>query len=318
VPSCIHRGFFMSSTLEQYAIAAAEASAKRARAQRHVDLGPAFHEDLTSYNGPSIAFGIVLAGGAYPLVLAVIALVVVGGRFAWMLITNGIVPGPMELALLPGVILLQAGFGAVIGAVWAAFVSVFTLPVVYLFVRSLKLKGSIIWLGTISGGLVGFLAVLPLTLSLPMITPTLDGLQVLLALVAGPGLTTVLGQLGGAWGGRRAAHYAFNAQWKMLIAAAAHQDGQTKPADDATSDVTDHEPHFQFHMRHILWIFVWLSLLLSAIRLSGIPFEYVLPLLVGWLAYQSATLYVGSRYFRWREARAAEARQSFHVEPSAK
>jgi hypothetical protein len=308
----------MASTLEQFAIAAAEASARRAKAQRHVDLGPAFHEDLTSYNGPSIAYGIVLAGGAYPLVLGLIGLVVVGVAFVWMLFTNGIVPGLFELGILPAGILLQAGIGAVIGAVWAAFVSVFTLPVVYLFVRSLKLKGSIIWLGAVSGGLVGFLAVLPLTLSLPMLTPTLDGLQVLLALLAGPGLTTILGQLGGAWGGRRAVHYAFNAEWKALIAATSQADGSTEPVHDETPEVADKEPRFQFHIRHILWIFVWLSLLLSVIRLSGIPFEYVLPLLVGWLLYQSATLYVGSRFFRWRDARAAEARQSFHVEPSAK
>jgi hypothetical protein len=67
----------------------------------------------------------------------------------------------------------------------------------------------------------------------------------------------------------------------------------------------------------MLWIFVWFSLLLSVIRLSGIPFEFALPLLVGWLVYQAATLYCGSLYFKWREARLSRSVQPFHVEPLA-
>jgi hypothetical protein len=55
---------------------------------------------------------------------------------------------------------------------------------------------------------------------------------------------------------------------------------------------------FQFQIRHLLWITVWLSLLLSAIRLSGIPYGLMLQVLVLWLGFQMITLYLGSRILR--------------------
>ena len=48
-----------------------------------------------------------------------------------------------------------------------------------------------------------------------------------------------------------------------------------------------------------MWLIVWISLLLSVIRLSGIPFEYVLPLVAGWIVYQWLTLRVGWRLAQW-------------------
>ncbi|HMO66691.1 MAG TPA: hypothetical protein PKE47_15970 [Verrucomicrobiota bacterium] len=42
---------------------------------------------------------------------------------------------------------------------------------------------------------------------------------------------------------------------------------------------------------------VWLALLLTVIRLSGIQFELILPVLVAWLVYQAATLYCGWQLF---------------------
>jgi hypothetical protein len=54
----------------------------------------------------------------------------------------------------------------------------------------------------------------------------------------------------------------------------------------------------QFGTRHLLWIAAWLSLLLSIIRLSGVPFEFALPLLAGWVVYQGATLWIGGRLAR--------------------
>jgi hypothetical protein len=64
-------------------------------------------------------------------------------------------------------------------------------------------------------------------------------------------------------------------------------------------------------LRHMMWLIVWLSLLLSVIRLSGIPFKYVVPLLAGWLLYQWLTLRVGGllvtnlgpRWIAWRSRR---------------
>jgi hypothetical protein len=54
----------------------------------------------------------------------------------------------------------------------------------------------------------------------------------------------------------------------------------------------------RFQIRHLLWITVWVALMLMAIRFSGIAFELILPVLLGWLVYQAATLYVGGRLMR--------------------
>jgi hypothetical protein len=134
-------------------------------------------------------------------------------------------------------------------------------------------------------------------------------LQVLILLVAGPGLTTILGQFGGAWGGAGAMR-----KFRRTLAAnsltdslsefeeVAFDGGNSSDSKGPISGIVERQP-FQFGIRHLLWITFWLSLLLSAIRLSGVPFRYVIPLLAGWLAYQIATLYVGShivrKFARW-------------------
>jgi hypothetical protein len=48
----------------------------------------------------------------------------------------------------------------------------------------------------------------------------------------------------------------------------------------------------------MMWLIVWISVLLCVIRLSGIPFEYVLPLIAGWIVFQWITLRVGERLVR--------------------
>ena len=76
--------------------------------------------------------------------------------------------------------------------------------------------------------------------------------------------------------------------------------------DDHTSNELDDGidmPRFRFRTIHLLWLGVWLSLLLTVIRLSGIPFELILPILLVWLAYQVATLALGS----WLLLQAADA-----------
>ena len=62
---------------------------------------------------------------------------------------------------------LYSIFAGMVGILWSGFVTAVTLPVIYLFVWSLKLRASIVWLGAFSGGLVGFIAALPLSLSMP-------------------------------------------------------------------------------------------------------------------------------------------------------
>ena len=282
--------------------------------RRH-DLGSALRQDLTRIDGPSIGFGIMLAGGLYPVVLAAIYLIVLIVAVVWSF-PNSPVDGWLQLAVIPFATAAYAAFAAVIGTVWAALVSLVTLPVVYLFVRSLKICGSVVWLGAAAGGLVGFVAVLPLTLAIPWINPALDAWAIVLLILVGPGLATILGQLGGAWGGRRAERYAAH---YYGLALALESDEPPPPESENAGHQNSRptpQPHFQFRIHHMLWIVVWLSLVLSLIRLSGLPLEFVLPLVVGWLVFQSATLLAGAQFAKWRDRRRA-ARQPFHVELSA-
>jgi hypothetical protein len=111
----------------------------------------------------------------------------------------------------------------------------------------------------------------------------------------GPGVATVVGQIGGALGGRRAI-------WQLQAKMAARQSLMEfgwKPAivlDECHLENVASEaafPRVRFRIIHLLWIGVWLSLLLTLIRLSRVPYELILPLVVGWLIYQAATLAIG-------------------------
>jgi hypothetical protein len=123
----------------------------------------------------------------------------------------------------------------------------------------------------------------------------LDGLQyshvgtaAVFQLMVGPGLTTILGQVGGAWGGRQCLK--------------AEQDSTNQLVDSTGATTALSAPtqplRFQFGIRHVLWVGIWVSLLLTGIRLLGVSFVLVLPLLMGWLIYQAATLWIGERLIR--------------------
>jgi len=189
---------------------------------------------------------------------------------------------------------------AVIGLLWAAVVCLAVFPLVYFFISSLDLRGSIVSLGAYCGGLVGFAAVLPF-LMLVLVSEHSEGLWAgVLLLAFGPCLTTVLGQLGGAWGGRRATQS--SDKWYLEQLAIANVSINSVPAvhvnAPAISQGLAHK-RMQFGIRQLMWVAVWLSLLLSFIRLSGIPFAYMLPLLTGWLLYQAATLWIGRQLLRY-------------------
>lgn len=252
--------------------------------------GPLLSPQLGEY-WSSVALGIILAGGVYPAVLAGMY------SFAGLLHSLGsigvgdIVGGAIILAM-------YTAFAAMVGCVWATVAMALTLPFVALVVYSLKLRGSIVRLGAFAGGLAGFVAVLPITLSVPLLNDTNDWMFFLIWLGLGPLLTTVIGQAGGAWGawrGLRAAarrgnrrRYVPSSQVEQVI-----RDEGSRPG--AAAD----RGRLRFGMRHMMWAMVWVSVLLTLIRLCGIPFELAIPLLVGWLAVQVVTTWTGERLFRW-------------------
>ena len=250
--------------------------------------------------------GICVAGGIYPVVLVLLydllgLLIAVAGRFGVSSLRVGI----GELLLFVPISISAAFVGATVGVMWTAIVALPTAAVFSLFVRSIRLRVGVVWLGAILGGLVGFLAA---TLLLTMVFredfggPPISLWQVLLIIAAGPCMTTVLGQAGGAWGSWRAAGLQARCD-ALLVAAAADVGIATPPADEPTARRT---PRFQFRLRQLLWLTVWLSLLLAGATATGQPLA-VLGIMGIWLVYQTVTLFVGAKLLRlvarWRTAR---------------
>jgi hypothetical protein len=293
---------------------------------------------LTDYNWFEIVLGIVLAGCAYPIVVAAagIALSIIASIWSAVFGLGG--PAAVEIVSMGFGIAVFSLFAAAVGFAWSGFVTLITAPIVYLFVRSLRVRAPIVGFGAAWGGLVGFVAVLPIAALIAWNSSRTGALGALLmTLAAGPGLATVLGQLGGAWGGWRAVlQRQFDDRLAASFAAgqgaslrpsepgweSAAGNGNVNPAPDMAEleQANDMTPWFQFQIRHLLWITVWTSLLLTVIRLCQIPFEFAMPMLVGWLAFQSLTLYAGWRIQKWwsgrrRRNRLANASLECHCEP---
>src|SRR5262245_34259329 len=125
---------------------------------------PRLPSDLTAYSWRTMAQSIALAGGAYALFLAAIpywfTLLLIG--FAQLGAgSSGIAERALMFAMTLLWSVIQLFFYALAGIAWAGIVSLVALPLVYLVVWSLRIRGSMIWHGAFCGGLVGFLASLP-------------------------------------------------------------------------------------------------------------------------------------------------------------
>jgi hypothetical protein len=249
---------------------------------------PYYYNDLKDFGWSSIATSILLAGAAYPNVLGA------GGLFI-ALLTEGVPPDIDFITVVPGF----AFFAATVGFLWCGMVSIVTLPVLHLILWSMKLRIGLVKLGAFAGGLIGFVAVLPATVSIAAQLGSPYVNDALLALLVGPGLATVIGQLGGARGGQVAK---WRVDAKMDSRCRLAKLGRLRPRriaknhegvefDEFDADVDI--PQFRFRIYHLLWLGVWLSLLMTLIRLSRIPFERLLPMLLVWLVFQAATLSLG-------------------------
>ena len=235
--------------------------------------------------GPAIA----LAGAAYPLLLAFCYVI---AAFA-ALITSNCTWSDFSEAVIGT--LVGSFFGAGFGLIWTTIVVFAILPLVYLFVRSLELRGRIVRLGAFCGGLVGFVAVMPF-LILFMSDAHYSLMECAVVLLLGPALTTIVGQLGGAWGGWRT-------RWCERAVARTAIGGEKMPEELPANNLENNgapaHSRLQFGIRHLLVVSIWVSLLLTAIRLSGLNYRFVLMLFVGWLVYQMATLWAGGRLLGW-------------------
>jgi hypothetical protein len=250
---------------------------------------------------PSIGPAIALAGAAYLVVLALGMSVIIIAALVYLPFSGGPAQ-PKDVGEGVAIVVLVGTIGAGIGLIWASIVCLAVLPLVYLFVLSLRLHGSLIRLGAFAGGLVGFVAVMPFIWG--EYSPARAGSwpQTIFVLLVGPGLTTILGQLGGAWGGWRE-------RWYERTVAAAGISECRVPANSLNNDGPPSYRPIRFGIRHLLVLGIWISMLLAAIRICRVDYDIALSLGIGWLIYQAATLWVGGQLASWLAGRRA-SRQS--------
>jgi hypothetical protein len=261
--------------------------ARRRSAQSDEPLYVLFKEEL-----PNIILGVALAGGFCPIVMWAVFVMLGIVQAIW----DGALPEMPLLSLAFSA--LVCAIGGVIAFIYATFVFVFVYWAVYWFVRSLQMRGDVIWLAAFSGGLAGFVAVLPVFLLVLGTGPQVAGLHwgLMLAMIAMAGPTTVMGQIGGAWRVWRDWSY------ERSVAAAAVVDNVEAEESGATELAVGRrvdQKWIQFRIWHLLVLSFWVSLLLTAIRLCGIDVVAGIVLLVGWTVFQAVTLLVGGLMVRW-------------------
>ncbi len=282
----------MSATIDQES---AEAIELKAQSSGDLDLAEAMRQDLTNYNGGSIVFGIMLAGGAYPIVLAAIYLIVGLAFVIWNSI-SGYPLGNLGEEIGAVFVFLVAGgvFCAFIGVVWAAIASALDdaggLPVFAVAPRARKLCR----IGSRQRWACGLRCVFA-----NYAHPALVGWPVRRRNDCNNPCRRSC-TYHDSWPDRRSLGWTKGRPICSFVvresAAAAIPDlsAESSSTDEMSVSSNAAEPRLQFSIRHLLWIFVWLSLILSVIKLCRLPFEFVLPVLVGWFFYQLATLRIGS------------------------
>lgn len=289
---------------ESVAITAATAQAKSRQTS-----AARYRSDLVSFGWWSIAVGTILAAGIYPLMLSVVGLSV---HCAKCLI-YGFNNSPFTATEWFWVFLFVPAF--CIGCLfWVGAITAVLLPMVHVVVRSLDVRLSFIRLGAFTGGFLILGATIPISLDWPRIQRNDGWSEVARVILMGPAAATFVGQIGGAYGGLRATRRAANwAQARQeLVERGWRQPSQPERDGDAgRTDALANLRRFRFRIAHLLWIAAWVSVLLAFIRLIGIPFETILPVVFGWLLYQSLTLWLGGItvrrlapwWNRWRQGR---------------
>lgn len=235
-----------------------------------------------------IAGGIVRAAFAYPIVLA--ALTVAFGLAAAVI---GLVP--------PGVGVVAARLEAIIplalvtpvAGIGAAIINTVATPILHGMLRTVRLQPRIEWFGAFKGGLVGFAATSPTLFFVP-VWDSLDAASVV-PILAGPCLATIIGQVGGACGGRNAGWYK-RAVLNYEVPRACDAMAGVELGDHHSPD--QEQDGLRSDIRQMLWVTAWVSVLLTIVRFTGRPFLQTLLVLCIWLVFQSATLWLGARLVR--------------------
>ena len=204
-------------------------------------------------------FGVLIASGLYPWLIALYLLIngMQSSPYPWGRSLLELIAGVAPFVLIGGVLMFPY-----------LFVMALCISTVFALVdkvcETLRLEPNIATFAAFTGGLIGFLAAfLTFTLSIePVGISSIDFSVLMVDLFIGPGLTTLMGQIGGAWG--TMGHY------------------REEPP----------RSRFQFNLRQMLILTAWVSVLLTLLRLTGLLTWLPMLILAIWVVYQAATLWV--------------------------
>lgn len=250
-----------------------------------------YRGDLASFGWWSIGDWTILAAGVYALLLSAVGLSV----SCIKCLTYGFSSSPYTATDWLWMLLYIPV--ACVGCIfWVGMIAAVTLPILHLVVRSLELKISFARLGAFAGGFLVFIATLPISLDWPQMQRNFGWKEVARVMLMGPAVATIVGQIGGAYGGLRASRRAEDQREirRRLVQLGWRQaTSNSQSPDPGESSVNNNRPWLQFRTVHLLWAVAWISVVPTVIRLVGLRFETVLPVIFGWLLYQSLTLWLG-------------------------
>lgn len=222
-----------------------------------------------------LLLGCGAAGAVYPAIALTLLGVIMGGH--WFLQGGTIKPQDLGSALrvigAGGMFTVVGGF---FGACYAMLVSLHVLVVVWLGVRLLGIKSGWPDVGAFSGGLTAFVCMFPLGYEtcvglLRFPTNFFSDLGMyLLATLLGPMLAIFCGQVGGLRAGMAT--------------------DRTNPDSDG-SQASAPWPKLSFSLQQMLGLTVLASLLLAALKLSGLFTGATLLLVSCWLVWQTVSRY---------------------------
>lgn len=222
--------------------------------------------------------GILAAAAAYMCFLGVVALAL----FAFSVLTES---GSADSVIMFGYGLLAlGGVFALLMTTMIPFLTLLAMGFSWFVFYTLGATSNRSVISAFAGGLAGFVGTL-----LPFYGAIeTDAWSGVIVGLLGPGVATLLGQLGGWLGASRPAPY----RSPLLLSS----------ANVAFKPNVEGNRSFRFGVGQLLVLTVWFAVAFTLLKLCGLLGPRSLAILLGWLVYQSGTMWCASRLVPWIRA----------------
>jgi len=217
--------------------------------------------------GDELGFvGIWLAAAAYGLILGLLMAATFLLSYSWQRSLESLFS-----SLVIGACFFFMGYSLLL-FVLVPLVTLFSIGVAYFFYYTVGVAAHRQATAAFAGGLAGFLGtVVAFTASIQS-----HWFAAICVGLLGPGLATLLGQIGGWWG------TSYPARFKR-----GRELGHSPVPDSLPS--TNSQP-LRFGIRQLLVVTTWLAVIFTLLKLAGWLNAIVLTVLLGWLVFQACTL----------------------------